>query len=110
MAKTVRNQGLDKFYTLPAIARECLSQVNLSNYDLIVEPSAGNSSFFNIIDHPHKIGIDISPECNNLVQMDFFNYTPQDTTKAEMSSVLFFSSRSSILICKKISIHSLTHC
>ena len=81
MAQTVRTQGLDKFYTIPLIAEMCLSKVDVSKFDLIIEPSAGNGSFFNIIDHPHKIGIDISPECDNLIQMNFFDYAPDDTTK-----------------------------
>jgi len=48
-AETVREQKLDKFYTIPSIAELCINKVNekykLTNFDLIIEPSAGNGSF-----------------------------------------------------------------
>ena len=43
----VREQGLDKFYTIPSYSKKCIDTVfNLyDNWDLIIEPSAGNGSF-----------------------------------------------------------------
>jgi len=79
-AKAVRKEGLDKFYTIPSYSKKCIDKVfelhNKSQFDLIVEPSAGNGSFFNQIDYENKVGIDISPESEDIIEMDFFDYTP----------------------------------
>jgi hypothetical protein len=79
-AKVVREEGLDKFYTIPSYSKKCIDKVfelyNKNNFDLIVEPSAGNGSFFNQLEFENKVGIDISPENENIVKMDFFDYHP----------------------------------
>ena len=53
----IRKQGLDKFYT----KQECSKMVHKvfelykqSTFDLIVEPSAGNGSFYKQIDFDNK--------------------------------------------------------
>ena len=40
--------GLDQFYTKPKVVKKCLETLDLQKYDVIVEPSAGEGSFFNI--------------------------------------------------------------
>jgi hypothetical protein len=79
-AKNVRKEGLDKFYTIPSYSKKCIDKVfelyNKSTFDLIIEPSAGNGSFFNQLECENKIGIDISPETQNIIKMDFFDYIP----------------------------------
>jgi hypothetical protein len=76
----VRNQGLDKFYTIPMYAKHCIDTVfqlyNKDSFDMIIEPSAGNGSFFNQIHHSNLVGIDIAPESNNIHKQDFFSYLP----------------------------------
>lgn len=76
----VRKNGLDKFYTNPLISERCLSNVgtryNWSDWDLVIEPSAGNGSFFSKIPTDKRIGIDISPEHPDISQQDFFTYVP----------------------------------
>lgn len=78
--KIIREQGLDKFYTLPSCSKKCIDKVfslyDISSFDLIVEPSAGNGSFFNQIDSKEKIGLDIEPDSANVIKMDFFDYSP----------------------------------
>lgn len=70
--------NLDKFYTIPSCAKKCIDIVfkiyNINNFDLIVEPSAGNGSFLN--QNENKIGIDILPENKNIIKMNFFDYKP----------------------------------
>jgi hypothetical protein len=83
--KSVREEGLDKFYTIPSYSKQCIDKVfqlyNKSNFNLIIEPSAGNGSFFNQIEFNNKIGIDIYPENNNnIIKMDFFDYIPPSNT------------------------------
>lgn len=73
--KSVRQAGTDKFYTLPEYAKEYISNIDLSIYDLIVEPSAGSGSFYNnIYTKCDKIGIDIEPEHPDIIKMNFFDY------------------------------------
>ena len=67
--------GIDKFYTLPAVAQECINLIpDLSSYDLIIEPSAGNGSFSCLID---CVAYDIEPEHPDIIQQDFFTVKKQ---------------------------------
>ncbi len=76
----VREQGLDKFYTNVNIAEKCLNILETyytwEKWDLVVEPSAGNGSFFTRIKSKNKIGIDIEPEHSDIIKKDFFDYHP----------------------------------
>ena len=78
----VREAGLDKFYTIPSISEKCLATIgtmyNWDDWDLVVEPSAGNGSFLSRIPTSKKIGIDIAPEHDDIVKQDFFEFNPQD--------------------------------
>lgn len=95
--KAVRKDGLDKFYTLPSFSKKCIDKVfeyyDITDFDLIIEPSAGNGSFLNHLEQMNssvptvedrqqvlkavkKIGLDILPEHPNILQYDFFDYQP----------------------------------
>ena len=78
--KVVREEGLDKFYTIPKYSKNCIDKMfelyDINTWDLIVEPSAGDGSFLNQIPTKNKIGIDISPGETNIIKQDFFDYTP----------------------------------
>jgi hypothetical protein len=82
--KTVRSEGLDKFYTVPSYSKKCIDKVfelyDINRWDLIIEPSAGNGSFFNQLPNTEKnitkIGIDILPENENIIKQNFFEYQP----------------------------------
>ena len=85
--KEVREEGLDKFYTLPSYSKKCIDKLTeyypFTGFDLIVEPSVGNGSFYHNIHSDNKIGLDISPDENkdkdvNFLKMDFFDFTPSD--------------------------------
>lgn len=75
MAKTTKSLGqketLDKFYTKESIAIYCLSKINLNEYDLVIEPSAGNGSFSNLI--PNCKAYDIDPGNDKIIKQDWFN-------------------------------------
>lgn len=74
--------GLDKFYTIPSIAEKCLESIGFlykwSDWGLVIEPSAGNGSFFTRIPTDKKIGIDILPEHNDIIKQEFLTYNPPD--------------------------------
>ena len=76
----VREVGLDKFYTIPAISEKCLNTIGAKydwkRWDLVVEPSAGNGSFLSKIPTSKKVGVDISPEHADIIKKDFFEYKP----------------------------------
>ena len=86
-----RTDEKEQFYTDPKVAKKCIDIVlnlypNLQNY-LWIEPSAGNGSFYNLIEH-NKIGIDIDPKCEGIVKADFLKWkfpsssNPNPSTKA----------------------------
>lgn len=81
--KKIRKEGLDKFYTIPSIVDKCLNSLGefyqLENFDLVIEPSAGNGSFLHKLPESNRIGIDILPEHEEIIQKDFFDYTPPHT-------------------------------
>lgn len=76
----VREKGLDKFYTIPSVSEKCLKSIgslyNWSDWELVIEPSAGNGSFFTLIPTSKKIGIDILPEHKDIIKQDFLTYNP----------------------------------
>jgi len=79
-AESVREAGLDKFYTIPSVADKCLqtvgSKYKWSEWGLVIEPSAGNGSFLTRIPTEKRIGIDISPEHKDIIKQDFLTYKP----------------------------------
>ena len=80
MTEEVRDAGLDKFYTIPTISEKCLERIGSiykwSEWGLVIEPSAGNGSFLTRIPTAKKIGIDISPEHDDIIKQDFLTYNP----------------------------------
>lgn len=83
--KIVRKDGLDKFYTKRNISKICIDLVNqkfnLDKFDLIIEPSAGDGSFYEQIKHNNILGIDIEPENNKIIKKDFLKYNPDKKFK-----------------------------
>lgn len=77
--------GLDQFYTNKDIALKCYNKltelININDFDIHLEPSAGAGSFFNIMDKDKRIGLDIEPNEKGIYKMDFFDYKPQESKK-----------------------------
>lgn len=73
LANTTKSNGqkdiLDRFYTPPDVAAICIQQLDLSEYDLIVEPSAGDGSFSHQL--PSCIAYDISPGADDIQKADW---------------------------------------
>ena len=63
--------GLDKFYTKKNVVKNILDTLDLSEYDVIIEPQAGNGQFSDEI--PNCIQYDIDPENNNIIKQDFLS-------------------------------------
>ncbi len=70
------SRALDQFYTNPIFAQKFISSikkvVKLHDYDYILEPSAGSGSFYNLLDENKRIGLDLEPKAEGIIQTDFF--------------------------------------
>lgn len=73
----------DKFYTKTDVAKMCIDMLNLSEYDMIIEPSAGNGSFSKQI--KNCVAYDLVPEDDSIIQQDFFEL---DITQFKNKKVL----------------------
>lgn len=76
---------LDQFFTRPHIAKKCFGILQdemvadnaiLDSYNWI-EPAAGGCAFFNLLPEQQRIGIDVLPLQNNLVETDFLSWRPE---------------------------------
>jgi predicted RNA methylase len=78
----MRNVKLEQFYTIDENADFCISKLNLSDYDLIIEPSAGNGSFSKKL---NCLAYDIAPTGNDIITQD---YLALDTSSFANKKVL----------------------
>jgi predicted RNA methylase len=70
-----RKHTLDKFYTKPSVALECIKDVSIETFDVVIEPSAGSGSFSSQI--PNCVALDLDPENQNIIKQDFFKFLPE---------------------------------
>mgnify|MGYP006100237281 CR=1 FL=1 len=75
----------DQFYTKSEIAKECLDKlseyVDVNLFDIIIEPSAGTGSFYNLLPLGKRIGIDLEPKHEGVIQMDYLDFAPPPNKK-----------------------------
>ena len=69
----------DKFYTKHNISKFCIDAIDFNIYDFVIEPSAGAGSFLSQIPHENKLGIDLYPERDDILEMSWFDYIIPDT-------------------------------
>lgn len=65
---------LDKFYTKPKVVKELLKIIDFTKYDRVVECSAGNGSFSLNINHNNIIALDLEPEHESIIKMNWFDF------------------------------------
>lgn len=74
----LKRNPIDQFYTHTNIAEECIhllqKYVYINNTDLVIEPSAGNGAFSDLLRkmYANVIAIDISPNNEYITEQDFF--------------------------------------
>lgn len=111
-SSVVRLQGLDKFYTTSFTVDICLNELHkinpIDSYNLVIEPSAGNGSFLHKINNKNKIGLDIEPEHQDIIKMDFFEYKPDNITNVLVLGNPPFGKNSSLAV--KFFNHSAKFC
>jgi predicted RNA methylase len=78
--KGLKRNTIDKYYTKPSVVNKCIELVkkyiNISNNDLIIEPSAGNGSFIENIktlSTNYKF-YDLEPEHNEIIKQNFLEF------------------------------------
>lgn len=76
MANYSSNAKADKFYTDPAVALECIQKLNLDDYDLIIEPSAGSWAFSRHLPRDKTFSFDLfpDPEWPETIQQDWLEF------------------------------------
>lgn len=67
-------ENLDKFYTKRNVALNLINKIDLSDFDCIIEPSAGAGNFSEQIEHENIIALDLKPENKNIIEQDWFEY------------------------------------
>lgn len=76
----MKNRELDQFYTNTDISFKCFKllkeHINLDDYSVFLEPSAGNGSFYNLLPLDKRIGLDIDPKISGIEKINFFDYIP----------------------------------
>ena len=79
-ATGLKRKTIDKFYTSPIIANECINlmkkNINIQEKDLCIEPSAGNGSFISGIKSifTNYLFYDLEPENNEIIEQDYLDY------------------------------------
>jgi hypothetical protein len=78
--KGLKRNTIDKYYTKTIVVSKCIKlikkHINISNNDLIIEPSAGDGSFIKSIkslSNNYKF-YDIEPEHNEVFKQDFLEF------------------------------------
>lgn len=78
--KKTSARELDQFYTNPDYAKSFMSvidqEIDLDAFDVLLEPSAGTGSFYNLLDEKKRIGLDLEPKAAGVVKKDFFDWMP----------------------------------
>jgi predicted RNA methylase len=65
---------LDKFYTKSEVVIDLLKLIDLKKYTKVVECSAGNGSFSLNINHKNIVALDLEPEHNSILKMNWFDF------------------------------------
>ena len=68
-------KGLDQFFTKQEVVEKILQKVEFNDYDLIIEPSAGDGAFFKHLPREKTIAIDLEPKAKGIVKKDFLEFS-----------------------------------
>ena len=93
MGRETKSNGqkdiFDRFYTTPETVQKCLTLLDFSRYDCIIEPSAGTANFTRQFPTDKRVfSYDLNPEADDIIEADWF--------KVDKSQ---FNQYKSILVC-----------
>ena len=70
----------EEYFTPPSLAASCANLVDthfpLSEFDSVVEPSAGSGAFYELLPPDLRIGLDIAPKHPDVLEADFLEWAP----------------------------------
>ena len=76
MSRETKSNGqkdiFDRFYTPPNIVEQCLKLLDLSQFDCIIEPSAGTGNFLKAFPKTNIFAYDLNPGAEGIIQVDWF--------------------------------------
>lgn len=85
----------DQFFTHPLVAQRCwntLKTIDISGFESIIEPSAGDGSFLDLLPKEKRVGVDLVKQHSEVIESDFFKWYPDNY------SPLFIDSKSNNMI------------
>lgn len=73
-----KSKALDQFYTNPLLAERFVNVINnfidLKSFDNVIEPSAGTGAILDFLPESNRIGLDLDPKREDILEGDFFDY------------------------------------
>lgn len=95
--KSLSEKDKDQFFTNHTTSKYCydLTLLKLKEWGIdikkynFIEPSAGDGSFYNLLPKNKRIGIDIEPKSNGIIQGDFLCWNPEDNTNITIGNPPF---------------------
>ncbi|MDB0041502.1 hypothetical protein N9F16_00280 [bacterium] len=82
--RRVGYDGKDQYFTKRSVTQKYTEITNklfpFKDYDLILEPSAGEGAFLDYLPKNKSLGIDIDPQRKDVVKQDFFEYSTNKKT------------------------------
>jgi hypothetical protein len=79
--KRIHKVQLDKFYTKSEVVDKILTYLDLDEFDLIIEPSAGAGAFSEKLERYPHLFMDILPEGEGIIQQDWLEWKPVEAYK-----------------------------
>ena len=85
--KGLKRNTIDKYYTKKSVVDICLElfkkYINITDNDIIIEPSAGNGAFINSIKNlcNNYLFYDIEPEHTEIIKQDYLLFNPNTIQK-----------------------------
>ena len=99
MKRTVENEA---YFTSVRVAQQCVDFVGrtfpLSSFDVVIEPSAGDGAFLNLLPEVARIGVDIAPQSAGVVEADFLQWEPPTSGRVLTIGNPPFGARASLAV------------
>jgi len=97
--RTVKNEA---YFTSAQVAQKCVDVVDrafeLSAFDVIVEPSAGDGAFLKLLPEGKRIGVDVAPQIAEVVEADFLQWKPATSDRVLTIGNPPFGARASLAV------------
>ena len=67
-------EQLDQFYTQRSVTQRLIKLLEFDDYDIVLEPSAGDGAFFDYLPKGKRVGIDLEPANPLITKGNFFEW------------------------------------